>query len=208
MYIPTAFREDKLESLHEIIRSYAFGTLVTYLDGCPFATHLPFLLDSSRGVFGTLRAHMARPNPQWKGFGTGDTRGSAEAMVIFQGPHAYISPSWYLQQPSVPTWNYIAVHAYGSPRCVADEDLKEILMETVATFEVPGSEFALPDEYFQKMAAGVVGFEIEITQLEGKCKLSQNRSAEDRRVVIAELSKSESTVDRETAEWMQRGMVG
>src|ERR1051325_4993135 len=121
MYIPNSFREDDPALLHELIRQYNFGILVTQHDSSsssgqgvsPFAAHLPFLVDAKRGPHGTLVAHMARANPQWRDFADG-----REALAIFQGPHAYISPSWYDEPVSVPTWNYAVVHAYGTPRII------------------------------------------------------------------------------------------
>ena len=106
MYIPESFRESHLATLHAFIRQNSFGTLVSEQDGELVASHLPFLLDPERGPYGTLVAHMARANPHWQAFD-----GDAEALAIFQGPHAYISPSWYATEQSVPTWNYTAVHA-------------------------------------------------------------------------------------------------
>lgn len=202
MYIPHSFREDRLDVAHKLIRDFPFAPMVTMIDGLPFATHLPFLLDSTRGKFGTLRAHMARPNPQWRGFDSG-----SEALTIFQGPHAYISPSWYSVQPAVPTWNYAVVHAYGIPSCIDEDVLRTILLDTVAAFESPGGSLPLPGDFFDKMSLGVVGFEIEITRLEGKFKLSQNRSDEDRLSVIQALAKSEHANERETAAWMQAAMA-
>jgi transcriptional regulator len=182
------------------MRAYAFATIITEVEGSPFATHLPFLLDPRRGVVGTLRAHMARPNPQWRGF-----NGGREALVMFHGPHAYISPSWYEVQPAVPTWNYAVVHAYGVPRCVEEAVLREILLATVETFEAPGASLSIPEEYFDKMAIGVVGFEMEITRLEGKLKLSQNRSESDRARVIEALGESRHETEREVARLMEEG---
>jgi transcriptional regulator len=198
LYIPNWHREESLPSLHALMRAYAFAAIVTEVNGSPFATHLPFLLDPQRGAFGTLRAHMARPNPQWRAFD-----GDREALVMFQGPHAYISPSWYEVQPAVPTWNYAVVHAYGVPRCVDGEALREILLATIETFEAPGVSLSIPDEYFDKMTQGVVGFEIELTRLEGKLKLSQNRSAPDRRGVIDVLGASSHEMERELAGLME-----
>jgi len=197
MYIPNHFREASVARLHEVIRAYPFAPIVSTIDGAPFATHLPFLLNASRGEFGMLRGHMARPNPHWRGFTDG-----VEALVIFQGPHAFISPTWYESQPAVPTWNYVSVHAYGIPRCVDDAELREILAETVSTFEEPGSGLALPEEYVEKLIRGIVGFELEITRLEGKFKLSQNRSPEDQRGAIEALAASARADDRETAAFM------
>lgn len=101
MYIPPAFREERREVLHDLIRQHAFGTLVSTLDGELFATHLPFLLDAGRGEHGTLLGHMARANPHWRGFADGATGAvGADALVLFQGPHAYVSPSWYATEPA------------------------------------------------------------------------------------------------------------
>jgi transcriptional regulator len=180
------------------MRAYPFAALISQIDGAPFASHLPFLLDKERGELGTLQAHMARPNPHWRGFSE-----RVEALVVFQGPHAYVSPSWYATQPAVPTWNYVAVHAYGIARCVDDAELRWILHATVDTFEPPGSGYALADDYFEKLAHGVVGFEIEITRLEGKFKLNQNRSAEDQQRVVEALAASPRSDDQQTAAFME-----
>ena len=188
MYILKAFREDDTAVLHELMQEYSFAILVTQHDTVPLASHLPFVLDTSRGSFGTLRSHMARANWQWHDFD-----GVHEALTIFQGPHAYISPSWYEVELSVPTWNYAAVHAYGVPCIIEDkqevyEMLKSLIQKHEARFERPWPS-ALPDDYVQKMIAGTVGFEMEITRLEGKFKLSQNRSKQDQAQVIAALDE-------------------
>jgi len=198
LYIPAWFREDDITSLHDLMRAYSFATLVTEAEGAPFATHLPILLDADRGRFGILRGHVARPNPQWRAFTEG-----RPALVIFQGPHAYVSPSWYETSPAVPTWNYAVVHAYGTPRCVEESDLRDILTATLEEFEQPGASIALPEEYFDRMMHGVVGFEMEITRLEGKLKLSQNRSVEDRQRVIRALEASPRETEREVATLMR-----
>ncbi|MFL5800750.1 MAG: FMN-binding negative transcriptional regulator [Roseiflexaceae bacterium] len=202
MYIPNSFRENDQSLLHELMRQYSFAILVTQHDGAPFATHLPFLLDAERGQYGTLLAHMARANPQWRGFASGQP-----ALVIFQGPHAYVSPSWYEVAPSVPTWNYATVHAYGVPRIVEErEALEAMLVRLVdtheATFERPW-RVELTDDYLDKMTRAIVGFEIEITRLEGKFKLSQNRSENDQRRVAEALAQSEQALDVGMAELMQ-----
>src|SRR5216684_9204032 len=193
MYIPKAFREDDISTLHTFIQAYSFATLVTLHEGMPFATHLPFLLDAERGPNGILLAHMARANPQWHDFAS-----AQEVLVIFQGPHTYISPSWYEVELSVPTWNYAAVHAYGLPRLVEEQaalyDLLKTLIQThEAQFARPWL-FQLPGEYLQKMMQGIVGFEIHITRLEGKFKLSQNRTASEREKVIAALQDCPDTL--------------
>ena len=189
MYVPAHFREDDTSVLHGIVRDNSFGLLVTAENGVPFASHLPFLLDSGRGACGTLRAHMARANPQLHHLQT-----EAEVVAIFEGPHGYISPAWYTAQPSVPTWNYVAVHAYGTLRILGDDDLGRLLEDLVRTHEAGLPEpwdYALPPEYLRKMTAAICGFEIEIIRLEGKLKLSQNRSAEDQQRVIAALNRSD-----------------
>ena len=201
MYIPKAFREDDINTLHNLMQEYSFATLITQHEGVPFATHLPFLLDTQRGPHGTLLAHMARANTQWHDFNS-----EQEVLTIFQGPHAYISPSWYEVELSVPTWNYAVVHAYGIPRLIEDGEelykLLKILIEThEAQFKNPWP-FQLPDDYLQKMIRGIVGFEIEITRLEGKFKMSQNRTESERENVIASLQ--ESSVTRPVAELMTR----
>lgn len=201
MYIPKAFREDDLKKLYTLMQAYSFAALVTQLDGVPVATHLPFLLDTKRGPYGTLMAHMARANGQWRTF-----TGEQEVLVIFQGPHTYISPSWYEVELSVPTWNYAAVHAYGIPNIIEDKvalyDLLKTLIQThEAQFEKPW-DFHLPDDYLQKMMQGIVGFEIQITRLEGKFKMSQNRSASEQQRVIAALRESQDACRILVAELM------
>ena len=193
MYIPKAFREDHINTLHKLMREYSFATLITQHEGVPFATHLPFILDAQRGPNGTLLAHMARANPQWHDFAS-----AQDVLVIFQGPHAYISPSWYEVELSVPTWNYAVVHAYGIPRLIEDgEELYQLLKTLIETHEAQFEKpwpFQLPDDYLQKMMLGIVGFEIEITRLEGKFKLSQNRTASEREHIIAALQESRDTL--------------
>lgn len=201
MYIPKAFREDDLKKLHKLMQAYSFAALVTQQDGVPVATHLPFLLDTERGPYGTLMAHMARANPQWRTFS-----GEREVLVIFQGPHTYISPSWYEVELSVPTWNYAAVRAYGIPDIIEDkaalyELLKTLIQTHEAQFEKPW-DFQLPEDYVQKMMQGTVGFEIPITRLEGKFKMSQNRSASEQQRVIDALNESQDAMNMGVAELM------
>ena len=193
MYIPKAFREDDINTLHDFMQAYSFATLITQHEGVPFATHLPFILDGQRGPNGTLLAHMARANPQWRDFNS-----EQEVLTIFQGPHAYVSPSWYEVELSVPTWNYAVVHAYGIPRLFEDDEelykLLKILIEThEAQFENPWP-FQLQEDYLHKMMRGIVGFEIEITRLQGKFKMSQNRTESEREIVIAALKESPNTL--------------
>jgi transcriptional regulator len=184
MYIPATFRETRPEVLHALMREHSFATLISVLDGALFATHIPVLLDPDRGEYGTLRAHMARANPHWHAFTS--TPEGTESLVIFQGPHAYISPSWYVSQQAVPTWNYAAVHAYGRPTVTSHpERVRVLLEETVHTFEdglpEPWTTASVTEEYIASMAKGIVAFEMPISRLEGKRKLGQNRPSEDAR---------------------------
>jgi len=202
MYIPKAFLEDDISKLHAFMRDYSFATLVTQQNGVPFASHIPFLLDTERGPRGTLLAHMARANPQWHDFDE-----AQEVLVIFQGPHTYISPSWYEVELSVPTWNYAVVHAYGFPRLVEEQnDLYNLLKTLIETheshFEKPWP-FQLPGDYVQKMMRGIVGFEIQITRLEGKFKMNQNRTASERAKVIAALQESSDAQSVSVADLMR-----
>lgn len=180
MYIPPWFHEENVSVLHELMRRYHFATLVTVSDGCPFASHLPFLVDTHPAPLGTLRAHVARPNPQWKHF-----QADQEVLVIFQGPHAYISPALYDVQPAVPTWNYAVVHAYGMPRIQDSRALYQTLKDLVSLHEPHPEALDMPEPYVRRQLDAIVGVEIALTRLEGKFKLSQNRQEGDQRNVIA-----------------------
>ncbi len=202
MYTPPAFVESDRTVQHDLIRRYRFGLLITVDDGAPVATHLPFLLDGERGPEGTLIGHMARGNPHWRVFG-----GEALSLAVFQGPHAYISPSWYVPGNSVPTWNYFVVHAHGRPREIDDPDKIAGILERMVDEEE--SRFARPwrlaDQdagYLAGMRRGIVAFEMPIERLEGKAKLSQNRGAADRTGVIAGLRADQDTVGQALADLM------
>ncbi len=203
MYIPAVFREDDAERLRAFMRESSFALLVSNNAGQLIATHLPLLLDIARGERGSLLGHMARANPQWRSF-----RDGAEVLAVFQGPHAYISPSWYETGPAVPTWNYAAVHAYGTPRLIEGEDeLHSLLESTVAIyeggFERPWRLADQPERYIAGMMQAIVGFEISITRLEGKLKLSQNRSEADRAGVVAGLRRSATPAEPDIAALME-----
>jgi transcriptional regulator len=198
MYVPQHFREDDLAVLHTLMQEYGFATLVsTGEDGAPIATPLPFVLEKELAPFGTLKAHMALGNSQWRTL-TQERR----VLVIFQGPHTYISPSWYENPLSVPTWNYATVQAYGSPRLIEGHDalyrhLRSLVEKHESQFTNQWRLDSLPDEYVTKMMKGVVGFEIEITSLTGKFKMSQNRSESERERISAELGAYQDEVIRE-----------
>ncbi len=207
MYMPKAFREEDRAALHALIRDYSFATLITQHDGAPFASHLPMVLHSDTGPHGTLVGHMARANPQWRDFDA-----TQDILVIFQGPHAYISPSWYTDHPSVPTWNYAVVHAYGKPRVIDEHaELYDTLRTLVHTYEAPSPQpwtLDLPETYLHKMMRGIVGFAIEITRLEGKYKLSQNRPPEDQQRVMVALQTQGDALSAGVAALMHPRVAG
>lgn len=186
MYTPGPYREERLTVLHDVMRANSFALLVSTGEDGIVATHLPLLLDPARGRFGTLVGHLARENRQWHALAE-----KRDALAIFQGPHAYISPSWYTTSYAVPTWNYVAVHAYGRPRLIQDaSELYRVVEETTRFYEAPFDQpwnLEPRRDYAEKLLKNIVGFEIEISRLEGKRKLSQNRSREDREGVVAGL---------------------
>jgi transcriptional regulator len=196
MYLPRPFQEQDSQRLFAFMRRHSFATLVTVEDGVPFATHLPFLVEPGpEGTQGRLLAHMARPNPQWRSFSE-----DRDVLVVFQGPHTYVSPSWYVTEPNVPTWNYTAVHAYGRPRLIEEpEECLRILRESVAAYE---SGFEKPwtlervGDYARKLLPGIAAFELRLTRVEGKFKLNQNRAPQDRRAVMELLERSEDPGQR------------
>lgn len=182
MFIPPHFRIEDRDTLLDFIEEYGFATLVsTDASGVPFATHLPLLLDRAAGV---LLGHVSRGNPHWQMFA------DRESLAVFHGPHAYVSPTWYATHPAVPTWNYAAVHVYGTPRLLTTEQTGEVVDRLTRKYEGgratpwPGE---LPDRYREGMLAGIVGFELPLTRVEGKFKLGQNRSAADRIGTVANL---------------------
>lgn len=185
IHIPEHFAEHDLVRLHSLVRAHNFATLVSAHQGDIQVSHLPFLLNAEGKM---LRAHMARANPQWRTFSP-----EREVLVIFHGPHHYVSPAWYASHPSVPTWNYAVVHAQGRPTLIEDRGrLAALLRELVTRHEAASPEpwkMDLPPDYQDRMLSAIVGFEIAITRLEGKFKLSQNRPGGDRPLVIEALER-------------------
>jgi transcriptional regulator len=184
MYVPPHFAVEDRERLIGLMRSASFAQLVTMAGGEPFATHLPLLWEQGGGAQGRLLGHVARANPQWRHFASAQSAGQ-KALAIFAGPHAYISPSWYDSAAQVPTWNYAAVHAYGTPRIVEDEAaVLGILERLVGTyesgFEKPWRMAGLPPGHAARMSKAIVAFEMPLDRLEGKWKLGQNKTAADR----------------------------
>ncbi|HEV7990357.1 MAG TPA: FMN-binding negative transcriptional regulator [Gemmatimonadaceae bacterium] len=204
MYIPHANAEHRPETMFAFIEARAFGTLVTAspADGL-FATHLPLVLDRTRGDHGILEGHVARGNPHHE-----HSLASSEALVIFQGADAYITPSWYAAKSEhgrvVPTWNYVAVHAYATLRFVDDvgflaRHLEALTRRHEAGRERPWSMTDAPAEFIAQLQRGIVGVELTINRLEGKWKMSQNRSDADIDGVVRGLSASPLAGDRDVA---------
>lgn len=203
MYVPADFRVEDEGLLHELIERFSFATLITVEDSRPVVTHLPLLLDRDAGPHGTLIGHMARANHQWREFGPG-----TEALAIFQAEHGYVSPAWYETSPAVPTWNYLVVHAYGTPRVIDDaERTSAVLRALVSRFEsglaAPWT-MDLPESYLWTMMQGIVAFDMPITRFEGKFKLNQNRTRADQQRVVATLAESGDSADRALASAMAR----
>lgn len=181
MYTPPHYAIDDPKVLSDFMRAQSFALLVTTIDGSPFATHIPLLLKEAGPGQAKLLGHLARGNPQSQAFD-----GKTEAMAVFWGPHAYISPNWYeTEKTKVPTWNYVTVHAYGKPTLIDDpKAIRQGQIDLIDTYEsdVTGnwSFDDMPDDYAGKMLKGIVSFEMPIDRLEGKFKLSQNRTPGDR----------------------------
>ncbi|MCE9534451.1 MAG: FMN-binding negative transcriptional regulator [Planctomycetes bacterium] len=182
MYIPAHFAETDLTKLHDFIEQNSFGLFVSNVDGEPFGTHLPYLLDRTSGPHGTLIGHMARANPQWR------QASGQNVLGIFTGPHAYISPTWYQAEQVVPTWNYIAVHVYGQIELIEEPDsLLEVVRKTVELYEqgMPRPwTFDGSSTFVERLLAQIVGFRLMIDKIEGKWKLNQNQPLERRAKVI------------------------
>jgi transcriptional regulator len=201
MYLPSHFREDRVEVLHALIQRHPLGTLIATVDGRPEANYVPMLFDRSRGSFGTLTGHVARADPLWRTSG-----GGAEVLVIFHGADAYVSPSCYPSKRTdgkvVPTWNYAVVHARGRIQFFDDRDRLHALVSALTDHQEalrpePWAVTDAPAAYIDAMLKAIVGFEIEISELTGKFKASQNRSDADRAGVHAELQarRDETEVD-------------
>ena len=184
MYIPNANRVDDQAQLVAFMRAHSFATLVSHVEGAIFASHLPLTIVEADGHV-VLHGHLAKANGQWQELAT-----QSEVLVIFQGPHAYISPQHYAKHESVPTWNYIAVHAYGAAQLVTDEQgklaaLAGLIAATEAGYQQQWD--SLPSHFQQGMLNGIVAFKIAVMRLEGKYKLSQNRPEGDQERVAAAL---------------------
>lgn len=200
MYVPKVFAVEDLPRLHDFMERFNFATMVTQRDGELTASHIPFVLNRSVEPHGALRAHIAIRNPQLK-----DLEAGSQALVIFQGPHSYVSPSWYVNPENVPTWNYTVVHAYGVPK-IGDRAtmvalLKDLVFQHEKALEPPW-DFDPNAAWIQKLLPEIASFEIKIQKLQGKFKLNQNRTAADRAGVIETLSESDDPLQRAVAKLM------
>jgi len=211
MYVPEAFRLDDRARAAEVMRTFDFALLVTAPEGRAQASHLPFIYEPDEGPEGTLYAHMARPNPQWRDFAALAASGG-EALVIFQGPHSYISPTWYGgETPQVPTWNYVAVHAYGLPAVIEDAGETRALLDRLvavqeASLTPSWSTAGLSEKFLDGMQRGLVAFRIPVSRLEAKAKLSQNKPASQLAAATAAVEQSKDALARATGAWMRRAL--
>lgn len=200
MYIPTHYlTTDKYEMI-SFMRQFSFATIITTKDNFPVATHLPFFITIKDDQV-ILTSHFSKANDQWKDID------NHSVLVIFSQPHAYISPTHYDSELNVPTWNYMSVHAYGKGTIITEQtQTLEILEKTIDNFESayrPQWE-KLPEEYKSAMIKGIVAFEIVVTDLQGKKKLSQNKKENEKQKIIENLSKSKDTNEQYIAAYMER----
>jgi transcriptional regulator len=190
MYVPASFAVSDDKTLESFIERYDFATLITPSATGLVASHIPIMLRRSAGK-GVLIGHVARTNSQWQHFD-----GNADALAIFHGPHAYVSPTWYATSPAVPTWNYAVVHVYGKPRARGEGDftaaaLRDLVARHEGSRATPWRTEDLGDVY-EKLAKGIVAFEMPIDRIEGKFKLGQNRSQDDRLGMLEGLDAEKS----------------
>jgi transcriptional regulator len=204
MYSPSYNQIENRPEILAFMRANNFALLVTGTGGALHGSHLPVMVQERDGAL-VLDMHMARNNPQWKEFF------DDEVMVAFFGPHAYVSPRWYEETERVPTWNYAAVHAYGIAKMVEDARLKHAsqrrLVEAMDPQWLPKFD-ALRPQYVQGMLEGIVNFEIAVTRIETRWKLSQNRSRREQELVASELEKSQDSVERALAVLTRKHLAG
>ena len=204
MYTPTHFKVEDAGEAHALMRAHPFAILVTQATDGVVATHLPTVLKiDAASPQGRIECHVARPNPQWKTFAA-----DVDALMIFQGPEAYIRPGWYPSKAehgkAVPTWNYAAVHAYGPLRVINDKGwllthVGELSDQQEAPYDARWSMADAPASYLDVMARGIVGLTLEIVRLEGKMKMSQNRDDRDRVGVVQGLAERARGADEHIA---------
>lgn len=201
MYIPKHFKIDDEEVIYDFIEKYGFTTLFSQHKGEPYATHLPLMLNESENA---LYGHFARPNEQWK-----DAE-NQQVLAVFQGPHCYISPTWYETTKAVPTWNYVSIHLYGKMEIVEDQKvIFDSLNDLVNKYESPDSPYNLNDvepSFIEGMSKGIVAFRIKITKIEAKAKLSQNHPVERQELVIKHLENTSQQDNIQVASLMKKNL--
>lgn len=204
MYILPHFAVTDRQKLHDFIVAHSFGMLVSQHGDEPFATHLPLLLRRDEGSYGALVGHVAKANPHWQ------SADGKTVLAVFSGPHAYISPAWYEAELVVPTWNYVAVHVYGTLHAIHEPDpLTEILTDSLAEFEDPDSQwkFDATSDFAIKLRQQIVGFRIDINRIEGKWKLNQNHPRERREKVVNALRNRNDSDSQAIAEMMEEQLL-
>lgn len=201
MYIPKHFKMEDEAEIYEVIEEFGFATLFSQHEGEPYASHLPLMLNKSEKA---LYGHFARPNQQWK-----DAE-HQQVLAVFQGPHCYISPTWYETNKAVPTWNYVSIHVYGKLEVIETPNLVfDSLNDLVKKYEGPNSSYQLDEvePYFiEGMSKGIVAFRIHITKIEAKAKLSQNHPVERQERVIQHLENSPHHDSQQVAALMKKNL--
>lgn len=202
MYIPKINRHDNPDEVWNFIEANSFGILVSQVDGRPHGVHIPILAASRPDGTMYLHGHIAKGNPQWRQW-----KADEQVLAIFSGPHTYISSSWY-DHPNVPTWNYIAVHIYGHLQIIEGEALYQSIKSLVDKYEsaskTPVTIEGMPPDMLRRELRGVVGFEIDITEVQAKEKLSQNRNDHNHALIVNELEQRGEQFDAEIAAAMKK----
>lgn len=201
MYIPSNNKINDKSVAHDFINEFGFGVIVS---NSLTATHLPFVLHQDEGKHGTLYSHCAKANSHWKELD------GADVLIIFSGPHSYISPTWYAQSPAVPTWNYASVHAYGKVSLLNSKQTLEAVEEVVHKYEpdLLIKRDIITNEFRDKLLSGITGFKVELSNLEGKQKLGQQRKTEDQLGVYSALKNSEDLDAQSLAKYMKKQSLG
>lgn len=201
MFITQCFKITELSEIHQFIHEYGFGVIIS---NSLTATHLPFLLKIEEGNNGILYTHCAKANPHWKEIN------NEEVLIVFSGPHSYISPSYYAKGPGVPTWNYTAVHVYGKVSLLDKNDTLNAVDDIVIKYEpnLLAEQKILTNEYRDKLLNGIVGFKVDITKVEGQLKLGQQRCRDDQKGVYAALKASNKLDEQALAQYMKKVNLG
>ena len=201
MYMPTKLKMSETNEIHDFIDEFGFAVLVSdNLQG----SHLPFLLNRDEGDCGVLYAHCAKANPHWKELD------GKQVMVVFNGPHTYISPTWYAKAPAVPTWNYAAVHAYGVGSLLDKNQTLAAVQNLVKKYEpsLLDNKAVLADDNVEKLLNAIVGFKITLNRLDGQLKFGQHRKQDDQMGVYLALSTSVNRDDQALAQFMKKRKLG